>query len=204
MIQSEQVTGLVLAGGRGSRMGGLDKGLACFRGEPMAKRALGRLMPQVGPVLLSANRNLEDYAGFGVRVVTDTLQGYEGPLAGFLAGWSVVTTRYLQAVPCDVPNFPTDLVVRLLESAEGAHARLALPVTQDPRGLRRSHPVFLLMRADVREGLDRFVSQGGRRVEDWARAEGAIEVVFPHSEAFFNVNTLAELEELEGRAPGAL
>ncbi len=196
---SDLVTGLVLAGGRGSRMGGLDKGLERFKGEPMAFRAVLRLMPQVRETVINANRNLGAYENFGVEVVMDTIEGYQGPLAGFLAGLAVVSTPYLQAVPCDVPNFPADLVSRLLQAAEAADAPLAMPVTVEADGRRQVHPVFLLMRADVHDSLIHYVTKGGRKIDEWTKTLNALEVEFPDSQAFFNVNTIEELKELEGR-----
>ncbi len=196
---SDQVTGLILAGGRGSRMGGVDKGLERFLGEPMAFRAVLRLMPQVRETMINANRNLGSYENFGVEVIMDTIEGYQGPLAGFLACLSVATTPYVQAVPCDVPHFPTDLVSRLLQAAEAADSPLAMPVTVEPDGRRQTHPVFLLMRVDVHDSLFQYVNSGGRKIDAWTQSLGAIEVEFPDSQAFFNVNTLDELKELESR-----
>ncbi|MEY4725313.1 MAG: molybdenum cofactor guanylyltransferase MobA [Pseudomonadota bacterium] len=197
---SDHVTGLILAGGRGSRMGGVDKGLERFCGQPMAFRAVLRLMPQVKETIINANRNLGAYENFGAEVVMDTLEGFQGPLAGFLAGLSVSTTPYLQAVPCDVPNFPEDLVQRLLEAAMRDNAPLAMPVTVESDGRRQTHPVFLLMRADVHDSLMQYVTKGGRKIDQWTKTLEALEVEFPDSQAFFNVNTLDELKELEGRS----
>jgi molybdopterin-guanine dinucleotide biosynthesis protein A len=196
---SDQVTGLILAGGRGSRMGGVDKGLERFQGEPMAVRAMVRLMPQVSDVVINANRNIGVYDSFGVTVLMDAIEGYQGPLAGMLAGLSYSETPYLQAIPCDVPNFPTDLVSRLLKAAVEANAALAMPVTVEPDGRRQTHPVFLLMRADVHDSLLQYITKGGRKIDQWTKTLDALEVEFPDSQAFFNVNTLDELKELEGR-----
>jgi molybdopterin-guanine dinucleotide biosynthesis protein A len=195
----DQVTGLILAGGRGSRMGGVDKGLERFQGEPMAVRAMVRLMPQVSDVVINANRNIGVYDSFGVTVLMDAIEGYQGPLAGMLAGLSYSETPYLQAIPCDVPNFPTDLVSRLLKAAVEANAALAMPVTVEPDGRRQTHPVFLLMRADVHDSLLQYITKGGRKIDQWTKTLDALEVEFPDSQAFFNVNTLDELKELEGR-----
>jgi molybdopterin-guanine dinucleotide biosynthesis protein A len=195
----DQVTGLILAGGRGSRMGGVDKGLERFQGEPMAVRAMVRLMPQVSDVVINANRNIGVYDSFGVTVLMDAIEGYQGPLAGMLAGLSYSETPYLQAIPCDVPNFPTDLVSRLLKAVVEANAALAMPVTVEPDGRRQTHPVFLLMRADVHDSLLQYITKGGRKIDQWTKTLDALEVEFPDSQAFFNVNTLDELKELEGR-----
>ena len=116
-IAREDITGLVLAGGRGSRMGGVDKGLQDHRGIPLALHALRRLQPQVGTAMLSANRNLPDYEAMGVPVWSDSIEGYAGPLAGLLTGLEHARTDWLVTVPCDTPDFPSDLVDRLAEAA---------------------------------------------------------------------------------------
>ncbi|MDP4801473.1 MAG: NTP transferase domain-containing protein, partial [Burkholderiaceae bacterium] len=95
----EQVTGIILAGGRGSRMGGVDKGLERFQGQPLAFRAMMRLVPQVADVLINANRNIGVYEGFGVTVLPDPIEGYQGPLAGMLSGLPYCETDFLQAIP---------------------------------------------------------------------------------------------------------
>ncbi|MGA0004610.1 MAG: molybdenum cofactor guanylyltransferase MobA [Burkholderiaceae bacterium] len=196
---ANQVTGLILSGGRGSRMGGVDKGLERFNGEPMAARAMMRLMPQVEEVVINANRNIGTYDSFGVTVLMDALEDFQGPLAGMLAGLSYVETTYLQAVPCDVPNFPTDLVSKLLNALKDANASVAMPVTQGPDGRRQVHPVFLLMRADVHDSLLNFLTSGGRKIDRWTDSLGAVEVEFPQDSDFFNVNTLEDLKDLERR-----
>ena len=119
MIAREQITGLVLAGGRGSRMGGVDKGLQSYHGVPLALHALLRLAPQVGSAMINANRNLAAYESFGVPVWPDALPDFAGPLAGFLAGLEHCETPYLVTLPCDSPLFPEDLVARLAQALEG-------------------------------------------------------------------------------------
>jgi molybdopterin-guanine dinucleotide biosynthesis protein A len=180
-------------------MGGVDKGLERFNGEPMAARAMMRLMPQVEEVVINANRNIGTYDSFGVTVLMDALEDFQGPLAGMLAGLSYVETTYLQAVPCDVPNFPTDLVSKLLNALKDANASVAMPVTQGPDGRRQVHPVFLLMRADVHDSLLNFLTSGGRKIDRWTDSLGAVEVEFPQDSDFFNVNTLEDLKDLERR-----
>jgi molybdopterin-guanine dinucleotide biosynthesis protein A len=197
----EQVTGIILAGGRGSRMGGVDKGLERFQGQPLAFRAMMRLIPQVSEVLINANRNIGVYEGFGVTVLPDPIDGYQGPLAGMLSGLPYTETEFLQAVPCDVPNFPSDLVSRLHEGLVSSGMPLAYPVTIEADGTRQPHPVFLLMRAEVHDSLLVYLQQGGRKIDRWTSDLGAAEVVFPDPAAFFNANTVDELRALE--APGA-
>ena len=196
MIATEDITGLVLSGGRGSRMGGIDKGLQPYRGEPLARRALGRLAPQVGRLILNANRHLEAYAAMGVPVWPDTLPDRPGPLAGFLAGLAHCETPYLVTVPCDAPHFPDDLVVRLATALNLAQADLVIAATRDGAALR-TQPVFCLMKRDLLDQLAAFVAGGGRTAADWAARQRGIVLPFDDPAAFVNVNTLSELAQLE-------
>ena len=130
MIDSRHITGLVLAGGRGSRMGGVDKGLQPHLGVPLAAHALARLRPQVGSVMINANRNLAEYRAMGAPVWPDALPDYPGPLAGFLTGLEHCDTPFLVSVPCDSPHFPTDLVARLAQRLELDDAEIAMAQTR--------------------------------------------------------------------------
>jgi molybdopterin-guanine dinucleotide biosynthesis protein A len=190
------ITGLVLAGGRGSRMGGIDKGLQPLRGKALARHALDRLAPQVGTAMISANRNLTAYAAFGVPVWPDEPADYAGPLAGFLAGLRHCATPWMATVPCDTPEFPTDLVERL--AAPGAD--VAIPVTMEA-GMARRQPAFCLMRASLRGDLEAFIDGGGRKIDQWLSRHALAEVPFDNAAAFFNANNLDELGRLERRAP---
>jgi len=196
-MTADRVTGLILAGGRGSRMGGTDKGLQPLRGMPMAMHVLWRLAPQVADVVINANRNLDAYEGFGRTVVPDASADFQGPLAGMLAGLPYCETEWMMVVPCDTPHFPSDLVARLLEAAEHVGAPLAMPVTVEADGRRQTHPVFLLIRGDLYDSLSVFMQNGGRKIDAWTGSIGAIEVPFDDPAAFFNANTLAELNQLE-------
>lgn len=196
MIDPQDITGLVLAGGRGSRMGGVDKGLQTLQGVPLALHALLRLQPQVGATLLNANRNLAAYESFGVPVWPDALPDFPGPLAGFLAGLEHCETEWLITVPCDTPRFPEDLVKRLADAAEAAGAEIAMPVTEED-GAPQVQPVFCLMKASLLESLVRFTGEGGRKIDRWAAQHRRVEVPFADAAAFFNANTLAELRQLD-------
>jgi len=196
-MTADRVTGLILAGGRGSRMGGTDKGLQPLRGMPMAMHVLWRLAPQVIDVVINANRNLGAYEGFGRTVVPDASADFQGPLAGMLAGLPYCETDWMMVVPCDVPHLPTDLVARLLAAAEAVDSPIAMPVTVDPDGQRQTHPVFLLLRGDLYDSLSVFMQNGGRKIDLWTASVGAIEVPFDDASAFFNANTLADLNQLE-------
>jgi molybdopterin-guanine dinucleotide biosynthesis protein A len=196
-IDRQDITGLVLAGGRGSRMGGADKGLQNHRGMPLALHALLRLAPQVGATLVNANRNLAAYESMGSPVWPDALPDYPGPLAGFLAGLERCETPYLATVPCDTPDFPTDLVPRLAEAMARDGAEIVMAATREPDGSTQVQPVFCLMHASLLESLVRATTAGERKIDRWARQHRCGEVLFEDANAFFNANTLAELQSLQ-------
>lgn len=197
-IPPEQITGLILAGGRGSRMGGVDKGLQSHLGLPLALQALLRLQPQVGAVMVNANRNLAAYESMGVPVWPDALADYPGPLAGFLAGLEHCDTPYLVTVPCDTPNFPSDLVERLATALVAEGAEIAMAATlQD--GQVQVQPVFCLMAATLLESLVAFTQGGQRKIDRWTGQHHCATVVFDDADAFFNANTPDELQRLQPR-----
>ena len=188
-----QVTGIVLAGGQGSRMGGIDKGLQDFRGRPLVGYAIERLAPQVDELLINANRNPEAYSRFGYAVIADEIEGFAGPLAGFERGLAHAQGELVVTVPCDSPFLPMDLVQRLRGALEGRKADLAVAKTGD-----QAHPVFSLMRRGVHASLRDFLSSGQRKIDRWYGALSVVEVPFDdESEAFLNINTLDELSGLE-------
>ena len=199
-IPITDITGLVLAGGRGSRMGGADKGLQPHRGMPLALHTLLRLGPQVGATMINANRNLAAYEAMGAPVWPDALPDYPGPLAGFLAGLERCETPYLVPVPCDTPNFPVDLVARLAAGLQQADADIAMAATREPDGSLQVQPVFSLMKATLLESLVKATTAGERKIDRWARQHACVDVLFDDADAFFNANTLAELQSLQGRS----
>jgi molybdopterin-guanine dinucleotide biosynthesis protein A len=181
------VTGLVLAGGQGRRMGGVDKGLQPLRGRPMVAAVLARLAPQVDEILINANQNIETYARFGHRVVPDAIGGFAGPLAGLHAGLGAASHALVLTVPCDSPFLPPDLLARL--HAALAEHDLAVAKTGD-----QPHPVFALVRTALRPGLEAFLSGGGRKIDAWYAALRVVEVPFDdEADAFRNINTREEL-----------
>ena len=196
MIDRDDITGLVLAGGRGSRMGGVDKGLQAHLGMPLAMHALLRLSPQVGEVIINANRNLAAYESMGAPVWPDALPDYPGPLAGFLAGLEHCATPYLATVPCDSPHFPADLVARLAERLDADAAEIAIAATRED-GELRLQPVFCLMNATVVESLIRFTGTGQRKIDAWTATLRHVAVEFDDARAFINANTVAELRGLQ-------
>ncbi len=203
------ITGLILAGGRGSRMGGVDKGLQNFHGAPLALHTLLRLQPQVGQVMINANRNLAAYESFGAPVWPDGLADYAGPLAGFLAGLERCETPFLVTVPCDTPLFPHDLVQRLAQALAREDADIAMAaapeVGDDGRAVVRTQPVFCLLSASLLESLHHFTQGGGRKIDAWTAQHKTVRVPFdtPQDDpnAFLNANTLAELQAIENK-PG--
>jgi len=183
-----RITGIVLAGGKGSRMGGVDKGLQPLRGKPMVAWAIARLKPQVDEIVINANQNLEIYRAFGYRVAPDEVGGFAGPLAGLHAGLNAATHPLIVTVPCDSPFLPADLVSRLSSSLQGLD--LAVAKTGD-----QAHPVFALMKRDVRKSLEAFLASGGRKIDAWYAALKVVEVAFDdEADAFRNINTLEELK----------
>ncbi len=196
MIDRDQITGLILAGGRGSRMGGVDKGLQTYQGAPLAMHALMRLAPQVGQVMMNANRNLGAYDSFGVPVWPDALPDFAGPLAGFLAGLEHCETGYLVTVPCDTPNFPHDLVARLAQALEANDAEIAMAASPQD-GVVRTQPVFCLMKNELLESLVRFTQAGERKIDRWTALHRCVEVHFDDAAAFANANTMVELQALQ-------
>jgi molybdopterin-guanine dinucleotide biosynthesis protein A len=198
-IDPQDITGLVLAGGRGSRMGGVDKGLQNFQGLPLALHAVMRLGPQVGALMVNANRNLAAYESMGVPVWPDATTDFPGPLAGFLAGLERCETPYLVTVPCDSPRFPLDLVSRLAGALVAQDADLALAVTPGADGALQPHPVFCLMKASLMESLVQFMAQGQRRIDRWTGQQRGVSVCFDRAgdaDGFFNANTPEELHRL--------
>lgn len=200
-MSADQITGLILAGGRGSRMGHVDKGLQPFRGEPMVSHVMRALAPQVGALAINANQNLERYAALDVPVWPDDLQGFEGPLAGLETGLRRCATELLVTAPCDSPFLPFDLVRRLHDAMRAAGADLALAETEEAGddGVPRiqPHPVFALMNTGVLAHLSAYLAGGGRRMDGWYPAIKVARVRFADTAAFRNINTLRELQQYQ-------
>ena len=196
MIARDDITGVVLAGGLGRRMSddgqGVDKGLQPFRGKPLVQHAIERLAPQVGTILLNANQNLDAYRGFGWPVITDSLTGFAGPLAGLASAMQAARTPWVVTVPCDSPLFPDDLVARLAGAADRADARVA--VVQTASG---AQPVFLLAQTSLVPGLQAFLAAGRRKIDAWYGPLSPAVVNFEDDAAFQNINTRDDLRSLE-------
>ncbi len=200
MIEIEAITGLILAGGRGSRMGGVDKGLQNHQGMSLAMHAVLRLGGQVGSLMINANRNLGAYESMGVPVWPDSLADYAGPLAGFLTGLEHCETPYLVTVPCDSPNFPDDLVQRLAQALSAEDAEIAMAASYEMEGdapRLQVQPVFCLMKSELIESLVRFTQSGQRKIDKWTAMHRCVLVPFDDGQAFANANTLEELQQLQ-------
>ena len=192
-IERAGITGVVLAGGMGRRMGGVDKGLQPMRGRPMAAWVVERLQPQVGPLIINANQNLDRYAEFGCPVVPDQIPDFAGPLAGLHAALSAARTPLVVTAPCDSPFLPEDLVFRLFSALTAAGAELAVARTFD-----QPHPVFCLCRREVLPHLTDFLESGGRKIDRWYATLKIVEVAFDEvADAFENINTRDELSRFE-------
>ena len=192
-VTTSLVTGVILAGGQGRRMGGVDKGLKPLRGKPMAAWVLERFAPQVAEVLINANKNIDIYQTLGYKVVADDISGYAGPLAGLHRALGEAAYELVATVPCDSPFLPRDLIARLRAALEQRNAEIAVAKTGD-----QPHPVFCLCRKRVLPGLTEFLAGGGRKIDAWYAKLDVVEVAFDDQPgAFSNVNTQAELEAFE-------
>ncbi len=207
-MNDHSITGLILAGGKGARMGGIDKGLQNFNGTPLTLHALMRLQMQEGSpltdIMIVANRNLSAYESLGVQVWPDSTDGFAGPLAGFLTGMERCESEFLLTVPCDSPLFPFDLVQKLQDALVQENADIAVAAAREEDGNMRPQPVFCLMRTSLLESLVKFMQSGGRKIDAWTSQHACVVVPFDSLDtdprAFFNANTLEELHRLEQSA----
>jgi molybdopterin-guanine dinucleotide biosynthesis protein A len=188
------VTGIVLAGGQGRRMGGVDKGLKVLRGKPMVQWVIERFSPQVDELLINANQNQDAYAAYGHRVIPDAIGGFAGPLAGLHRGLTEARHELVATVPCDSPFLPDDVVARLRTALEDNDAELSVARTGD-----QPHRVFCLCRKRVLPGLTAYLTAGGRKIDAWYSVLKVVEVAFDdEADAFSNINTERELAGFEG------
>jgi molybdopterin-guanine dinucleotide biosynthesis protein A len=178
----ESVTGLILAGGQGSRMGGRDKGLVAYQGNPLIDHVLGSIAPQVDEVLISANRNLEDYARRAYPVVSDTLAGFQGPLAGVLEGLRIARHDWVLTVPCDMPHLPGDLCARLMH----ARADKSIVIAVDAE---RSHPAVMLIQRSLAIALADYLQGGHRAVHKFQSQVGYATACFDAAQ-MQNINSI--------------
>ncbi|KVE45406.1 molybdenum cofactor guanylyltransferase MobA [Burkholderia sp. BDU5] len=198
---SSTITGLLLAGGRGARMGGVDKGLQPLHGKPLALHVLRRLAPQVDALVISANRHLDKYASLGApfdaRVVADTHADFAGPLAGLAAGMRAADTPLVLCTPCDSPFLPADLAARLAAALDAQHAEIAFATTVDAHGDVSPQPVFALVNTALADDLAAYLASGERKMRAWYARHKTVEVPFDDERAFYNANSLRDLAGLE-------
>jgi molybdopterin-guanine dinucleotide biosynthesis protein A len=197
MITSEHITGLILAGGRAQRMGGIDKGLIPFHGKPLIESAISRLKPQVSTILINANRSITKYSHYGYPVLMDETPDFSGPLAGFSVGLRHCKTPYLLTAPCDSPLLPSDLAEKMAVELEDNGLELVFASSKEGDGKIWSQPVFCLMKSNLQDSLSAFLSKGDLKIDRWFRELHSGTVVFENSQAFANVNTPEELAALE-------
>lgn len=192
-MPSKKITGVILAGGLGRRMGGVNKGLQRLNGKPLALHVAERLAPQIDELLINVNQNIEQYAAFGYRIVADQIPDFAGPLAGLHAALSTAAHPLVATAPCDSPFLPADLVFRLFSALTATDADLAVA-----RTFEQPHPVFCLCKRDVLPHLTEFLAGGGRKFDRWYATLNVVEVAFDdEAEAFENINTREELGRFE-------
>jgi molybdopterin-guanine dinucleotide biosynthesis protein A len=200
-LQTRRITGLVLAGGRGTRMGGADKGLQWLHSEPLALHVAKRIAPQTSALLISANRHLDAYrslgAPFNAAVIRDASNDFPGPLAGILAGLCAAHTEFVLCAPCDSPYLPLDLASRLAAALDANQADIATATTLGENGQPAMHPVFALIRTSLADDLAAFLYSGERKVRAWYARHTTVEASFANERAFYNANSLPELAVLE-------
>jgi molybdopterin-guanine dinucleotide biosynthesis protein A len=190
------ITGVILAGGLGRRMGGADKGLVELDGRPMVAHVIKRLAPQVDELLINANRNIEQYASFGYRVIVDAIDGFAGPLAGLERGLAQAAHELVVTVPCDSPFLSTQLVRRLRAAMQSACTDLAVARTGT-----QPHPVFCVCKRSLHAHLRSYLAGGGRKIDAWYATLSVVEVAFDDQpETFSNINTRADLSDHTGGA----
>lgn len=178
------ITGVVLAGGQGRRMGGVDKGLVELDGRPLVSHVLAAVVPQVSRVMINANRHIDDYEALGYPVITDRMAGSAGPLAGFHAALMAASTPLVLIVLCDTPALPEDLVDRLLATLEDCNADIA-----HASDCERAHPTVVLLRRELVDDLERWLNNGGRKIDQWYARHSNVACHFDNARAFVNINT---------------
>ena len=187
-----KISAVILAGGQAQRMGGSDKGLLLLKGKPLVAWLIERIKAQVDEIIISANRNHEQYARFGYPVLQDTLNGYAGPLAGLSCALRAAKHPLILCVPCDTPLLPGDLATRLYTGLIGSNAPIAVA-----QAGAQIHPTVMLCQRELAAHLENFLASGERKVAQWQAQLQASVVHFDETDAFMNINTPAEMDLLE-------
>ena len=192
-ISKDDITGVILAGGQARRMQGQDKGLVLLNKQPMIEYVIDILKPQVGNLLINANRNHEQYAKYGFDIVSDQLSGYCGPLAGMASALNKTKTAYMLTAPCDSPFIPDDLVQRLVTSLESENADISVAHNGE-----RMQPVFCLLKKELLSSMNDYLSQDERKLDKWFKQHAlAIADFSDIPKTFDNLNTLEDIKTVE-------
>ncbi len=185
---NKQITGLILAGGKAKRMGGIDKGLFVINEKYLISHVIQNLESQVEVLLINANRNIEIYKTFNKPIVLDLTDERLGPLGGIQAGLSKCETPYMISIPCDVPKIPLNICEKLYLKLLEEKADCAMPLTTDINGIERTHPAILLLKTNLVDSLNVFLDSGERKIDKWTRDLKCIEVKFENESGFININ----------------
>lgn len=192
-ISMNDVTGVVLAGGQARRMEGQDKGLVLLNNKPMIEYVIEALRPQVGHLLINANRNHNKYSEYGFEIVSDELSGYHGPLAGMASALNIIQTPYMLTAPCDSPFIPDDLAQRLITALETENADISVAHSGE-----RMQPVFCLMKKQLLSSMNDFLNQGERKIDKWFKQHTlAIADFSDIPKTFDNLNTIEDIKTVE-------
>ena len=198
-IQKIDITAVILAGGKGRRLGGQDKGLVHYKNKPLIEHVIERIKPQVKTIIVNANRNQETYANYGFPVINDELSDFQGPLAGFATAMKSVTTSHIMTLPCDGPLLPNNLVTRMLEKMDDASDTLVVAHNGD-----RLQPVYALIPISLINSLEQFLEEGNRKIDLWyARHTMQIADFSDIPNAFDNINTEEQKQNMEAAIMGA-
>jgi molybdenum cofactor guanylyltransferase len=180
-------------------MGGVDKGLITLHNKTLIQRTIEKLSPQVERIMLNANRNLQSYEALGHPVYTDTYDGFLGPLAGFHVALTHAISPYVAIVPCDSPFFPDHLIEQLLETLDSSDVDISYAVTYNDQLQKQTHPVFCLMRNNLKDHLSMYLESGHRKIDAWFAQLKCAEVTFLYEKDFMNINTPEDLANSEQR-----
>jgi molybdenum cofactor guanylyltransferase len=192
-LNKHDVTAVILAGGKGRRMQGKDKGLVELADLPLIEHVIAVIEPQVQTIIINANRNQQQYSNYGYQVVSDTLKNYQGPLAGFFSGMKNARTNHIVTLPCDGPLLPGDLVERLIHASDKANAEIA--VAHDGE---RMQPVYSLIPVTLIASLNNFLDAGERKIDLWYKQHRVALADFSDCpETFRNINTAEECDSLQ-------
>lgn len=193
MDQQDQVTGIILAGGMGRRMNGVDKGLAQLHGRDMVAHVIDALKPNVSSIIINANRNINHYEKYGIKVVADSIDGYQGPLAGIEAGMSGANTPWIFTCPCDSPMQSPDLLPYMWSQIQSTDAQIGLASDGE-----RTQPVFSLLQTSLLTSLRSYLAGGDRKIDRWFEQHKMLTIDCSHyADSFMNINTEAERAKVE-------